>query len=73
MSLIYPVNIKQIEDYYLVTCRDIPELITEGVTFKHALYLAQAALIDSLSFYDEKEMDYPEPSAVQDGEFLVYI
>ena len=56
---------------YVVTCRDLPEAITQGDTVAEALAEAADALDEALCGRINHDKDIPEPSADQAGERLV--
>ncbi len=56
---------------YVVTCRDLPEAITQGETVTEALAEAAVALDEALCGRINRGKDIPEPSAEQAGERLV--
>jgi antitoxin HicB len=51
MRYAYPVDILEAPDGVTITCRDVPELVTEGTTAAEALEHAQDALVSALSLY----------------------
>ena len=73
MKYIYPVTLTEDTDDsgYVVTCRDLPEAITQGDTVAEALAEAADALDEALCGRINHGRDIPEPSAEQDGERLV--
>ena len=75
MKYIYPVILTEDKDDggYVVTCRDLPEAITQGDTVEEALEAAADALDESLCGCINNGRDIPEPSAKQAGEYLVSV
>lgn len=73
MKYIYPVILAENpdEDGYIVTCRDIPEAITQGDTIEEALVEAADALDEAICGCINQGREIPEPSAKQAGECLV--
>lgn len=69
----YPARLTKDGSSILVTFRDVPEAITFGANEKEALENAVDALQTGLSFYIDSGKDWPEPSAVIDGERFVFI
>ena len=70
MKYTYPVILtEEPEDGgYVVTCRDLPEAITQGDTVAEALAEAADALDEALCGRINHGRDIPEPSAEQAGE-----
>jgi len=60
----YPVSIEKNGDGYLVTFPDIPEALTEAVTYNEAKEMALDALITAFDFYFEDKRPIPMPSQV---------
>ena len=58
---------------YVVTCRDLPEAITQGDTIGQALTAAADALDEAICGCINRGRDIPEPSAEQAGERLVSV
>ena len=75
MKYIYPVILTEDRDDggYVVTCRDLPEAITQGDTFEEALEAAADALDEAICDYLNHNRDIPEPSAKQTGERLASV
>ena len=75
MKYIYPVILTEDPDEggYVVTCRDIPEAITQGDTFEEALVEAADALDEAICGCINQGREIPEPSAEQAGERLVSV
>ena len=73
MRYIYPVTLTEdTEDGgYVFTCRDIPEVVTQGDTVAEVLAEAADALDEALCGRINHGRDIPEPSADQAGERLV--
>ena len=75
MKYIYPVLLTEDRDDggYVVTCRDLPEAITQGDTIQEALEAAADALDEALCGCINHGRDIPEPSAKQTGERLASV
>ena len=75
MQYTYPVTLAEdpIDGGYVVTCRDIPEAITQGDTVEEALAAAADALDEAICGCINHGRDIPEPSAEQAGERLVSV
>ena len=68
----YPVLLTPVEDGgYVVTCRDLPQLITQGEDEKDALAQAADAMDEVFATYMIEGMDFPEPSTARRREHLV--
>ena len=68
----YPVTLTPDEQDggYVVTCRDIPEIVTQGATLKDALEAAEGALEAAIEARMEDGLDIPLPSRQKKGERL---
>lgn len=75
MQYTYPVILTEDKDDggYVVTCRDLPEAITQGGTIEEALDAAADALDEALCGCINHGRDIPEPSAKQVGERLASV
>lgn len=75
MRYIYPVLLTEDPDDggYVVTCRDVPEAITQGETIEEALEEAADALEEALCGCISHGRIIPDPSARQIGERLVTV
>ena len=75
MKYIYPVILTEDKDDggYVVTCRDLPEAITQGDTIEEALEAAADALDEALCGCINHGRDILELSAKQTGEHLVSV
>ena len=56
----------QPENVYTVTCKELPELITEGRTIDEALDNATDCFISTLELYKEIDKELPESIFVKD-------
>lgn len=56
---------------YIVSCRDIPEAITQGESVKEALSEAEGALQAAIEGRIEDGLDIPAPSRAKRGERIV--
>ncbi|MBI3375847.1 MAG: type II toxin-antitoxin system HicB family antitoxin [Betaproteobacteria bacterium] len=69
----YPVKLTpdREDGGYVVSCRDIPEAITQGNTIEQALADAEGALQAAIEGRIEDRMEVPAPSVPKRGERLV--
>jgi predicted RNase H-like HicB family nuclease/pimeloyl-ACP methyl ester carboxylesterase len=56
---------------YVVTCRDLPQLITQGESIEDALLQASDAMDEVFAAYVMSNLKLPEPSPKQPGEYMV--
>ena len=75
MKYSYPVTLTEdsVNGGYVVTCRDLPEVITQGETLEDAIAAATDALDEAICGYINRGRDIPEPSAKQVGERMVSV
>ena len=75
MQYTYPITLTEdlIDGGYVVTCRDIPEAITQGDTVEEALAASADALDEAICGYINHGRDIPEPSTEQAEEHLVSV
>lgn len=68
----YPVTLTpdKVDGGFVVTCRDIPEVVTQGETIEEALAEAEGALEAAIEMRIEDGLDIPAPSARKRGEHL---
>jgi len=68
----YPVILTpdETDGGYVVTCRDVPEVVTQGETIEDAISEAEGALEAAIEMRIEDGMDVPVPSAKRRGECL---
>ncbi len=59
------------EGGYVVTCRDLPEVITQGEDIHDALAEASDAMAEAFAMRIEDELEFPVPSAPKRGEYKV--
>lgn len=59
------------EGGFIVTCRDLPPLITQGDTHDHALLEAADAMDEVFAAYMLGKLDFPAPSKLRRGEYWV--
>ena len=59
------------EGGYVVTCRDLPELITQGESVAEALVEAADAMGEVFAAYMQNKRDFPAPSKVRRREYSV--
>lgn len=68
----YPVLLTPAEEGgYVVTCRDLPQLVTQGDTEQDALEQAADAMDEVFATYMVEDMEFPEPSKARRREHLV--
>ena len=68
----YPVLLTPAEEGgYVVTCRDLPQLVTQGDTEQDALEQAADAMDEVFATYMVEGMEFPEPSKVRRREYLI--
>lgn len=69
----YPVKLTRDrkDGGYVVTCRDLPEAITQGETVEGALSEAEGALQAAIEGRIEDAMEIPAPSPQKHGERMV--
>ena len=68
----YPVTLTadDVGGGYVVTCRDVPEVVTQGETIEDAISEAEGALEAAIEMRIEDGMSIPAPSARRRGEHL---
>jgi antitoxin HicB len=59
------------EGGYVVTCRDLPELITQGESVAEALEQASDAMDEVFASYLTEGLDFPAPSKARRREHMV--
>lgn len=68
----YPVLLTPAEEGgFVVTCRDLPQLITQGDTEQDALEQATDAMDEVFATYMVEGMEFPEPRKAKRREHLV--
>lgn len=69
----YPVRLMpdKLDGGYVVTCRDIPEVITQGETMEDALEQAAGALEAAIEMRIDDGLEIPPPSPTKGREQLV--
>ena len=68
----YPVLLKAAEEGgFIVTCRDLPQLITQGENKEDALTQAADAMDEVFATYMLEGLTFPAPSKTRRGEFSV--
>ena len=70
LQFTYPVKLTRDGKHrgYVVSCRDIPETITQGVSIEHTLSEAEGALQAAIECQIEDGLDIPAPSPAKRGE-----
>lgn len=68
----YPVTLAadEVDGGYVVTCRDVPDVITQGDTLEEALEAAEGALEAAIEMRIEDGMKIPLPNKARKGEHL---
>ena len=54
---------------YVVTCRDLPELTTQGEDIEDALLQAADAMDEAFAYRMNEGLDYPAPTKARRGEY----
>lgn len=67
----YPVLVELEADDFVVSVRDLPEIVTAGNTLEQALELAADAIEVVVASRMERDRDIPEPSRPRKGEYVV--
>ncbi|HEY1435886.1 MAG TPA: type II toxin-antitoxin system HicB family antitoxin [Casimicrobiaceae bacterium] len=71
-TLAYAVRLEPAkEGGYVVTCRDLPEVVTQGDDFEEALAQASDALDEAFAARIDDGEDFPETSPPRKGEYVV--
>lgn len=71
MQWVYGVRIVRDGEDFVVSVRDLPEVVTAGDTREEAITLAADAIEVVVAVRIEKNMDLPPPSAIERGEVAV--
>jgi len=69
----YPVTLTpdKADGGFVVTCRDVPEVVTQGETIEEALLEAEGALEAAIEMRIEDGLGIPAPSAKKKSEHVV--
>lgn len=68
----FPVRfIRAREGGYVVTCRDLPQLITQGENLVESMAASCDAMDEVFTVYMQRNLPFPSPSPAQRGERLV--
>lgn len=67
----YPVLLKADGDGFVVTCRDLPALITQGDDEAHALTEAADAMDEVFAVYMKQGLEFPAPGKAKRAEHMV--
>ena len=59
------------EGGFVVTCRDLPQLVTQGEDFADALAEAADAMDEVFAAYMQGKLDFPSPSKARRREYRV--
>ena len=71
-TLAYAVRLEPAkEGGYVVTCRDFPEIVTQGDDFEEALAQASDAMDEAFAARIDDGEDFPEASVPRKGEYVV--
>jgi antitoxin HicB len=71
-TLAYAVRLEPAkEGGYVVTCRDLPEVVTQGDDIEEALAQASDAMDEAFAARIDDGEDFPETSAPRRGEYVV--
>ncbi len=71
-TLAYAVRLEPAkEGGYVVTCRDLPEVVTQGDDFEEALAQASDALDEAFAARIDDGEDFPETSPPRKGEYVI--
>lgn len=74
MRFEYPVKLtRAVEGGFVVTCRDLPEVVTQGEDRDDAIENAEGAVQAAVEFRVGKGMDLPSPSRMRAGEVLAAV
>ena len=75
MRFTYPVQMTadEIDGGFVVTCRDLPEVITQGETSEESLAEAADALDEAIHSRIKHKLDIPGPSRALAGEHLASV
>jgi len=68
---IYGVAVTHEDDDFVVSVRDLPEVVTSGDTLDEALALAADAIEVSVAGRIDDGMELPDPSPIQEGEHAI--
>lgn len=67
----YGVTVTHEDDDFVVSVRDLPEVVTSGDTLEEALALAADAIEVAVAGRIEDGMELPDPSPIQESEHAV--
>ncbi len=68
----YPVLLTPADEGgYVATCRDLPQLVTQGESVEDALEQASDAMDEVFATYLTEGIDFPDPSKAKRREYLV--
>ncbi|MDR2898526.1 MAG: type II toxin-antitoxin system HicB family antitoxin [Spirochaetaceae bacterium] len=71
MEYVYPAVFHKNEDKsYTVIYPDLPGCISEGKKLGNAMYMAQAGLVQWITYLADKKLEIPQPSSVEDVEIV---
>ena len=74
MEFRYPVTLTSAEEGgFVVTCRNLPEVVTQGDDLADALENAEGALQAAIEFRIERKLEIPAPTKARKGEFLAAV
>jgi antitoxin HicB len=68
----YAVLLTSVEEGgFIVTCHDLPQVVTQGEDLQSALMEASDAMDEAFAAYMQGGLAFPSPTATQKGEYLV--
>src|SRR5438105_9459261 len=71
-TLAYAIRLEPAkEGGYVVTCRDLPEIVTQGDDFEEALAQTSDAMDEAFAARIDDGEDFPETSVPRKGEYVV--
>jgi antitoxin HicB len=75
LTFAYPVTLTadKVDGSYVVTCRDVPEVVTQGEAIEDAISEAEGALEAAIEMRIEDGLDIPAPSAKKRSEHLARV
>ena len=59
------------EGGFIVTCRDLPQVITQGENIENALAEARDAMDEVFAAYMKQGLEFPVPSKIKRDEYLI--
>ena len=71
MAFVYPVEVREQGGDFVITVRDLPEVVTSGDTLEQALELASDAIEVAVAARMEQDITLPGPSRAKRGDHPV--